>query len=78
MFSVVNNSFFVNVDVVLFINKKDVLREKLKHTPFNVGLRDWPASKDPRKYEDCMAFLSAKVWRSMIILIFVFNFFSAV
>jgi hypothetical protein len=57
----VNNSFFVNVDVVLFLNKKDVLRKKILKTPFSVCFRDWPSSKDPHSYEDSVAFLSAKV-----------------
>lgn len=56
-----NNSFFVNVDVVLFLNKKDVLRKKILKTPFSVCFRDWPSSKDPHSYEDSVAFLSAKV-----------------
>ena len=49
------------MDVVLFLNKKDVLRKKILQTPFSSCFRDWPSQKDPHSYDDAVAFLGAKV-----------------
>ncbi len=56
----VNNAFFVNVDVVLFLNKKDVFRQKIVTTPITECFREWPANKDPHSYEAAVAYLSGK------------------
>jgi len=57
---VVNNAFFVNVDVVLFLNKKDVFRQKIVATPITECFREWPANKDPHSYDAAVSYLSGK------------------
>merc|ERR1711991_1015307 len=57
---VVNNAFFLSVDIVLFLNKRDVFMEKIKRFPFSDCFRDYPASKDPHNYEQAVSFVSAK------------------
>lgn len=57
---VVNNPFFLTVDIVLFFNKTDVFREKIKRTPFSVCFNSFPSSKDPHNYEQCVSYTSNK------------------
>ena len=57
---VVNNAFFLNVDIVLFLNKKDVFQKKIVSTPISECFRDWPSSKDPHNFDAAVQFVLAK------------------
>lgn len=41
-------------DILLLLNKKDVLAHKLKRAPITACFKDFPAGKDPHSYEDAV------------------------
>ncbi|XP_020625527.1 guanine nucleotide-binding protein subunit alpha-13-like [Orbicella faveolata] len=53
--TIVNNKFFANVSIILFLNKTDLLMEKIKYA----NIKDYfPAFQgDPRKLEDVQNFI---------------------
>ena len=53
--TIVNNKFFANVSIILFLNKTDLLMEKIKYT----SIKDYfPAFQgDPHKIEDVQNFI---------------------
>jgi hypothetical protein len=57
---VVNNAFFVDVDIVLFLNKKDLFKEKIGKTKISSCFKDWPESQDANNYKAAVDFIGAK------------------
>lgn len=61
---VINNPFFIKIDIMLFLNKKDLFEEKLKRTPVSVCFKQWPTGKDPQSYKDTVDYISARFQES--------------
>jgi len=57
---VVNNAFFLAVDIVLFLNKWDIFQDKIKRIPITECFRDWPASKNASDPEEASRYIAAK------------------
>ena len=53
--TIVNNRFFVNVSVILFLNKTDLLEEKVKHTSIKNYFPNYQG--DPHNIETVQDFL---------------------
>jgi guanine nucleotide-binding protein G(i) subunit alpha len=55
--SVCNNKWFVDTSIILFLNKKDLFEEKLKHSPLTVC---FPEYSGPNTYEHASRFIEQK------------------
>jgi len=50
----INMDYFKNVDVILFLNKSDLFREKIKKTPLTVFFADYKGSQE---FDECVSFI---------------------
>jgi guanine nucleotide-binding protein G(o) subunit alpha len=50
----INMDYFKNVDVILFLNKSDLFREKIKKTPLTVFFTDYKGSQE---FDECVSFI---------------------
>merc|ERR1712168_22817 len=55
--SICNNKWFVETSIILFLNKKDLFEEKIRHSPLSVC---FPEYKGPNTYEDAAAYIQMK------------------
>jgi len=55
--SICNNKWFVDTSIILFLNKKDLFAEKIRHSPLTVC---FPEYKGPNTYEDTAAYIQMK------------------
>jgi len=54
---VVNNKFFEAVNIVLFLNKKDIFKEKIKQKPMNATIKEFPKDLDPYSFKHCVKYV---------------------
>jgi len=55
---VVNNRWFEKVNVLLFLNKKDLFEEKIKQVPLTVCFKEYGG--DPHDYDECVEFITQR------------------
>ncbi|EGG24473.1 G-protein subunit alpha 7 [Cavenderia fasciculata] len=57
--SIINARWFVDIPIILFLNKRDLFEEKIKRTPINVCFTDYNGGK--QNYEESLAFIKKKL-----------------
>jgi len=55
--SICNNKWFVETSIILFLNKKDLFEDKIRHSPLTIC---FPEYKGPNTYEDSAAYIQMK------------------
>jgi len=55
--SICNNKWFVETSIILFLNKKDLFEEKIRHSPLSIC---FPEYNGPNTYEDAAAYIQLK------------------
>lgn len=55
--SICNNKWFVDTSIILFLNKKDLFEEKIRHSALNICFPEYNGSNT---YEDAAAFIQLK------------------
>jgi len=55
--SICNNKWFVDTSIILFLNKKDLFEEKIRHSPLSIC---FPEYNGPNTYEDAAAYIQLK------------------
>ncbi|CAB3398046.1 unnamed protein product [Caenorhabditis bovis] len=55
--SICNSRWFINTSMILFLNKKDLFKEKILRTSINVA---FPEYKGEQNYDECMKYIEEK------------------
>jgi len=55
--SICNNKWFVDTSIILFLNKKDLFEEKIRHSQLSVC---FPEYKGPNTYEDAAGYIQMR------------------
>lgn len=55
--SICNNKWFTDTSIMLFLNKKDLFQEKIKHTPLSVCFPEYAGSNT---YEDACVYIKSR------------------
>ena len=55
--SICNNKWFTDTSIMLFLNKKDIFQEKIRHTPLTIC---FPEYSGPNTFEDASLFVKNK------------------
>ncbi|ETO20299.1 guanine nucleotide binding protein, partial [Reticulomyxa filosa] len=68
----VNSEWFQNTAFILFLNKSDVFRQRIKETPITVCFKEYTGRQD---YEECYEYIYIYVY--IYLYIYIFNFVCA-
>ena len=55
--SICNNRWFADTSIILFLNKKDLFEEKIKHSPLTLCFPEYPGGNS---YEEASAYIQAR------------------
>ena len=58
--------YFDGCQLIVFFNKYDIFKDKIKKFPINVVFPDFPSDKDPYNEDEVARFIAFKLWSGLV------------